>query len=112
MSANFPLLPSWCPLTCKEVKSVTVRSLLIETQNLKPSQNEPPIGGIPSNAPYIPGTLWHAHHLPSPQLHTFQMTRKDVILTDINWRNALSTQPEGRKGEKEGYCGVQRLVVI
>lgn len=37
---------------------------------------------------------------------------KDVILTDVNWRNTLSTQPDWKKGRERGYYCVQKFVGI
>lgn len=63
-----------------------------------------PIRGVPSDASCMPSDLPHGATASVPTTCTPADT-EDVILTDVNWRNALSAQPDwggGGGGEEEG----------
>lgn len=57
--------------------------------------------------------MLHVHPPPlhPPITHTPNDT-KDVILTDVNRRNTLSTQPDWKKRGERGYCCAQKFVGI
>lgn len=69
-----------------------------------------PIRGVPSDASCMPSDLPHGATASVPTTCTPADT-EDVILTDVNWRNALSAQPDWGGGGG-GRGGGRRNVTI